>query len=292
MSLKKPKKDGVVKTAILVVQGVNVTVGRYQERDYINLNDIVAHVDGQRYLIEEWIRSKKTLNFLASWERKNNPDFDQLAYADYMLSLSDGRTSSVGRWVKSVNGVGLCAEMGRYGGTYAHKHIAFEFAGYIDSDFKLYLIEEVDRLKEDEAKRNNEEWDVKREIARINYRLMTGKIQEHLLDGLPAHIHRIVYATEADIINKTGFGFTHQEWKGRHPDLKKNQRDHGTVLDNHVIATLQVQNALMIDAGLSREERIDKLTRLGEFLRDFFKDDPGMDRLSNQYDTSKLENKD
>lgn len=278
------KKERIRITGHIDIDGAQVRVGAYLGREYLNLNDMVRHIDGQRYLIEEWIRAKKTLRYLAAWEKRNNPHFDQVAYEKYMRSLGQ-KSSSVGRWAKSVNAIGLFAEVGRYGGTYANTGIVYDFATYLDARYQVYFVEEFERTKKALAKLNNEEWDLKRELSRTSNHLVNKQKHNNLLDGLPEDVHGIIFATEADVVNKVWFEHTHQEWKSRNPKLVGNQRQHGTAEDNIAVSTLENYNAIMIRKGLPQHVRYTELFVVAGWLREDYADNPGVKRLNKKLES-------
>jgi len=184
--------------------------------------------------------------------------------------------------------IGITAKAGRYGGTFAHKDIAFEFGSWLSPEFKLYLIKEFQRLKEHEAQQTSIEWQVKRELAKVNYRLQTDAVQMNLLDGIPKAKHGFVYANEADLINTVVFGKTHREWQSQNPNLKGNQRDNGTALDNAIIANLEFQNSLLIQQGYGQNERVTMLKDLEQTLRASMSNSPAMKKLEQQVNTPLL----
>nr|DAD96028.1 MAG TPA: KilA-N domain [Myoviridae sp. ctpjm1]DAQ10762.1 MAG TPA: KilA-N domain [Caudoviricetes sp.] len=247
----------------LKVQGVDVKVMSIGEQDYICITDMCKAKDGD-FFISDWLRNRNTVEFLGTWESINNPDFNYGGFA--IIKSNAGLNNykiSVKEWVRETNSIGLTAKTGRYGGTYAHKDIAFEFGMWISPEFKLYLIKEFQRLKEAESKSGKAEWDVRRTLAKAQYRVHTDAIKNNLI---PAEINSrqigIIYATEADMLNKALFGCTAKEWKAANPDKAGNIRDHATIEQLVVLASLESQNALLIELGQPQEQRLVILNKL------------------------------
>ena len=247
----------------LKVQGVDVKVMSIGEQDYICITDMCKAKDGD-FFISDWLRNRNTVEFLGTWESINNPDFNYGGFA--IIKSNAGLNNykiSVKEWVRETNSIGLTAKTGRYGGTYAHKDIAFEFGMWISPEFKLYLIKEFQRLKEAESKSGKAEWDVRRTLAKAQYRVHTDAIKNNLI---PAEINSrqigIIYATEADMLNKALFGCTAKEWKAANPDKAGNIRDHATIEQLVVLASLESQNALLIELGQPQEQRLVMLNKL------------------------------
>ena len=247
----------------LKVQGVDVKVMSIGEQDYICITDMCKAKD-EDFFISDWLRNRNTVEFLGTWESINNPDFNYGGFA--IIKSNAGLNNykiSVKEWVRETNSIGLTAKTGRYGGTYAHKDIAFEFGMWISPEFKLYLIKEFQRLKEAESKSGKAEWDVRRTLAKAQYRVHTDAIKNNLI---PAEINSrqigIIYATEADMLNKALFGCTAKEWKAANPDKAGNIRDHATIEQLVVLASLESQNALLIELGQPQEQRLVILNKL------------------------------
>ena len=210
----------------------------------------------------------------------NNPNFNYGEFA--IIKNQAGLNSfkvSIKELVEKCNIIGLQSKAGRYGGTYTHIDIAFEFGLWISPEFKLYLIKEFQRLKEQEAQQTSIEWQVKREFAKVNYRVQTDSIQMNLLQGINPNKHGYIYADEADLINKIVFGKTHREWREANPNLQGNQRDYGTVLDNAIIGNLEMQNALLINDHITQTEREIKLRAIEKMLRESMSKSKAMQKL-------------
>lgn len=252
------------KSRSIVVKGAAITVATRNDQDYISLSDMVRDFEGQGALIEQWLKAKDTILFLGVWERLNNPNFNSLEFEG--IRNAAGRNSfylSVKKWVQATNAVGIYASAGRYGGTFAHRDIAFEFGSWLSPEFKLYLIKEFQRLKDDEAERVSREWSFQRTLAKVNYRLHTDAIQEHLI---PPTLTRaqvsFVYASEADLLNMALFGKTAAEWRHQHPDLEGNMRDHATLEQLVVLSNLESLNSVLIHQGLPAPERLTQLNAI------------------------------
>ena len=233
--------------------------------DYISLTDIANSKDGEARaadIIKNWIRNRGTLEFIGTWEQIHNIDFKVVEFDHFKMSA--GLASFVlspSKWIEKTNAIGIVVKAGRYGGTYAHKDIAFEFASAINPVFKLYLIKEVQRLKEDEQKQLG--WDIKRNLTKINYRIHTDAIKENLIPKqLNSSQINYVYSSEADILNMALFGMTAKQWSEANPDLKGNIRDYADVYQLVCLANLESLNAHFINENISQEQRVEKLNEV------------------------------
>ncbi len=240
-------------------QGVKVT--KIDGEDYICLTDM-AKAYGADKVIDNWLRNKNTIDFLGVWERYNNPDFNFLEFEEIKNIAGLNRfTMSAKHWVERVNAKGIVARAGRYGGTYAHRDIAFEFGTWLSPEFRLLIITEYQRLKAIEQKKLN--WDSRRVLASVNYKLHTDSIRDNLIPSLShSVIEKYVYTDEADMLNRLAFGQTAREWRRQNPALAKagrNQRDYATEQQLVLIANLQSLNAFLIDQKMPQQERIIKL---------------------------------
>ena len=263
----------------ILVQDNPISISTINEQDYISLTDMLKAKDGD-FFITDWLRNRNTLEFIGIWEQINNPNFNYGEFA--IIKNQAGLNSfkvSIKELVEKCNIIGLQSKAGRYGGTYAHIDIAFEFGLWISPEFKLYLIKEFQRLKEQEAQQTSIEWQVKREFAKVNYRVQTDSIQMNLLQGINPNKHGYIYADEADLINKIVFGKTHREWREANPNLQGNQRDYGTVLDNAIIGNLEMQNALLINDHITQTEREIKLRAIEKMLRESMSKSKAMQKL-------------
>jgi hypothetical protein len=249
------------KKTIINVQGTAITILSQREEDYISLTDMVKHFDGGSALIEQWLKNKDTVLFLGVWEQIHNPEFNSLEFEG--IRNEAGRNSfflSAKKWVELTNARGLSARAGRYGGTYAHKDIAFEFGSWLSPEFKLYLIKEFQRLKDDENRRLSLEWNLSRTLSRLNYRIHTDAIKTHLIPAaITAEQVRLTYANEADVLNVAMFSQTAKEWRDTHPDSEGNMRDYADIAQLLVLANLESLNAEFIHMGLTQGERLQKL---------------------------------
>ena len=233
--------------------------------EYISLTDIANSKDGESRaadIIKNWMRNRGTLEFIGTWEQIHNVDFKVVEFDHFRMQA--GLTSFVlspGKWIEQTNAIGIVVKSGRYGGTYAHKDIAFEFASAINPIFKLYLIKEFQRLKEAEQKQLG--WDIKRNLTKINYRIHTDAIKENLIPKqlVPAQIS-YVYASEADILNVALFGMTAKQWSEVNPSLKGNIRDYADVYQLVCLANLESLNAHFINENIPQEKRIKKLNEV------------------------------
>jgi hypothetical protein len=241
----------------LIVQGVEIHLTQRNEEDYISLTDMVSKFEGGSTLIESWLRNRNTVEFLGVWERINNPGFNSPGFEGIRNKAGLNRfTLSVKQWSTETRGVGLVAKAGRYGGTFAHKDIAFEFGSWLSPEFKLYLITEFQRFKRAEAEKGVD-WSVKRTLAKVQYRVHTDAVKAHLIPPeLSPKDAGLVYASEADILNKALFGVTAAEWKSANPGAKGNIRDGATLEQLIVLSSLESQNALLIQQGIPQAKRL------------------------------------
>lgn len=226
--------------------------------DYISLTDIARYrSDEPKDVIKNWLRSKATIEFLGLWEELNNPNFKGVEFDSFKNHAGENAfTLSPQQWVKATNAIGIISKSGRSGGTFAHKDIAFEFASWISPEFKLYIIKDYQRLKEDESHRLALDWNVNRVLAKTNYRIHTDAIKETLIPPeLPKEQHRFVYADEADVLNVALFGMTAKQWRAANPGVKGNIRDFATIEQLLVLVNLESMNALLLQQGKSQEER-------------------------------------
>ncbi len=247
--------------ATINVRGTEITVIHHEDDDFISLTDMVRNFDGGPALIEQWLKNKDTVLFLGVWEQLNNPDFKTPEFEG--IKNEAGRNSfylSAKKWADATGARGLIAKAGRYGGTFAHRDIDFEFGSRLSPEFKLYLIKEFQRLKEDENRRLSLAWNLNRTLAKINYRLHTDAIQAHLIPPeVTAKQAAITYANEADLLNVALFGQTAREWRDANPGKDGNMRDHATLEQLLVLANLENMNAEFIHMGLEQSDRIKRL---------------------------------
>jgi len=244
------------------VQGSEITIVSTNQQDYISLTDMVKDIDNGLVLIEKWLRNKNTIEFLGIWEEIYNPNFNSPEFEGIRNQAGLNRFAlSVKQWVNKTNSVGIIAKAGRYGGTYAHKDIAFEFASWISPKFKIFLIKEFQRLKDEEQKQLG--WDIKRNLTKINYRIHTDAIKQNLIpENLSAKQISFVYANEADVLNMALFGKTAKQWRSENPNEKGNIRDFSNVSQLVCLANLENLNAVFINEGYTQALRLEKLNQI------------------------------
>jgi hypothetical protein len=233
------------------------------ENDFLSLTDIAKYKsDDANATICNWMRNRETVEFLGLWERLHNPDFKPLEFEGFRKEAGlNAFTMSPTKWIEHTNAKGLIVKSGRYGGTFAHKDIAFKFASWISVEFELYFIKEFQRLKEEEQKQLG--WSAKRELAKINYRIHTDAIKQNLIppELTPAQ-KSFVYADEADMLNVAMFGVTAKQWREANPDLKGNIRDYATINQLICLSNMENLNAVFINDGLPQNERLEKLNKI------------------------------
>jgi hypothetical protein len=253
-----------MKNRIINVKGAEVTIATRHEQDYISLTDMVRNFDGGSALIEQWLKNKDTVLFLGVWEQLNNPGFNSLEFEG--IRNEAGRNSfflSAKKWIEATGAIGVHAKAGRYGGTYAHKDIAFEFGSWLSPEFKLYLIKEFQRLKDEESRATSLEWSFQRTLAKVNYKIHTDAIKERLVPPrLTSKQTGIIYASEADLLNVAMFGITAAQWRQANPDLSGNMRDAATLEQLVVLSNLESINAVLIHQGLAAPERLAQLNAI------------------------------
>jgi hypothetical protein len=261
--IKKNKSNKL--GTVLTVQGASIHVVSKNNEDYISLTDMTKNFKGTEQLIEAWLRNKNTVEFLGVWEKLNNLNFNSLEFEGIRNQAGLNRfTLSAKTWAKKTNGIGLIAKTGRYGGgTFAHKDIAFEFGSWLSPEFKLYLIKEFQRLKEQEASSGQLEWNIRRTLAKVQYKTHTDAVKSYLI---PKQISKeqeaCIYASEADVLNIALFGITAKEWKLKNVESEGNQRDNATIEQLVVMSSLESQNALLIQQGRVQSERLKMLNQL------------------------------
>ena len=251
----------------ITVQGFSVGLLNRNQADYISLTDIANAKEGDSRaadVIKNWIRNRGTLEFIGTWEQMYNPGFKVVEFDHFKMSAGlPSCVLSPGQWIEKTHAVGIVGKAGRYGGTYAHKDIAFEFCSAISPVFKLFLIKEFQRLKEEENDRLNLGWNLQRSLAKINYRIHTDAIQEHLIPAvLPKSKINCVYASEADLLNMALFGITAKEWRDKNPELQGNIRDYASIEQLVVLSNLESINAMLVHQGLIQSERLMQLNSM------------------------------
>ena len=233
--------------------------------DFISLTDIAKYKsDEPNDVIKNWMRSKDTIEFLGLWELLNNPNFKPVEFDGFKKEAGyNAFTMSPKKWIENTNAIGLISRAGRNGGTFAHKDIAFEFASWISAEFKLYIIKDYERLKQDETNRLSLAWNVKREISKLNYKIQTEAVKTYLITKELSKYHQsITYASEADVLNVALFGMTAKEWREQNPDLKGNLRDYASIHQLLVLANMESYNAILIKQGIPQRERLFLLNKM------------------------------
>lgn len=256
----------MVKNKKIEVKGTEITILKGDTEDFISLTDIARYKDAANMdtIIQNWLRNRNTIELLGFWEQLYNPNFKPLEFEGFRKQA--GLNSFVltpKRWIETTNAIGIISKSGRYGGTFAHKDIAFEFASWISIEFKLYIIKEFQRLKEDENNRQKLDWNLQRTLAKVNYTIHTDAIKERLIpEKLSAQQISLVYASEADLLNMALFGKTAAEWRAENHQAKGNIRDEATLEQLVVLSNLESINAVLIRQGLSQSERLEQLNQI------------------------------
>ena len=246
------------------VKGTEVTIFVQNEIDFISLTDMTGSFKEGSGLIGKWITNKNTLEYLGTWEKINNTNFNYPEFGVIGQEAGINRfIMSVGQWVDRTNAEGMIVKAGRYGGTYAHKDIAFHFAMWLSPEFQIYLINEFQRLKDNESSRLNLEWNFHRTLAKVNYKIHTDAIKENLI---PAELNKkqtaIIYASEADVLNMALFGKTAKQWRDENPNEKGNIRDMANIQQLVVLSNLESINALLINQEIIQQKRLEQLNEI------------------------------
>lgn len=246
------------------VQGNAISIVTKEQQDYISLTDIAKHrnSDAPADIVKNWLRSRSVIEFLGLWEQLNNPGFKLVEFDRFKNEAGANHfVLSPQKWIETTHAIGLISKSGRYGGTYAHKDIAFEFASWISPQFKLYLIKEFQRLKDEERKQLG--WDIRRNLTKINYRIHTDAIKENLIPPeLTTRQTNLIYASEADVLNMALFGMTAKDWRDSHPGEKGNIRDYADMSQLVCLSNLENLNALFIQEKAPQGERLRKLNQI------------------------------
>ena len=258
--MSKVKKDKIE------AQGFSIEV--YTEdymNDYISLTDIAKYKneDDPRFVIQNWMRNRNTLEFIGLWEILNNENFNRVQFDTFKMEAGLNRfTMTPQKWIESTKAKGIVSKAGRYGGTYAHSDIALEFASWLSPEFKLYIIQDYKRLKNDETSKLSLTWNLHREISKINYKIHTDAIKTYILKDLTEHQLCFKYASEADMLNVALFDKTAKEWREENKDLKGNMRDYASLNELLVLANMESFNTILIEKGLEQKERMIELRKL------------------------------
>lgn len=273
---------GLIKAEI-IVKDASIRVMRVGNVDYISLTDLAKFKDKERfdYIIQNWLRSKHTLEYIGTWELLYNQNFNSIEFDGFKNEAgTHSFVMTPKRWINSTNAIGIISKQGRYNsGTYAHPDIAFEFASWISAEFKLYLVQEFERLKQNESYQNKIEWSVRRELAKTNYRIHTDSIKENIVPTLTEKQKLYVYANEADILNVALFGMTAKEWKDKNPTLEGNMRDYANILQLVILSNLENLNSQMIAEGIEQKIRLEKLNAIAKKQYNILQDSSNLKRL-------------
>lgn len=266
------------------VQGVEIHLIEKDHEDYISLTDMTQNFKGADQLIKNWLQNKNTIEFLGVWEKINNPHFNLVEFHQIKDEAGSHRfVMSAKMWAQKTHGIGLVAKAGRYGGTFAHKDIAFEFGSWLSPEFKLYLIKEFQRLKEQEVDSGQLQWNIRRTLAKAQYRAHTDAVKTYLI---PKQVSKsqegYIYANEADLLNTAVFGMTAKEWKSVNPGIAGTQRDSATIEQLVILAGLESQNALLIEQGKSATERLKILNEQAIKQMKALLSSPAMKKLSDK----------
>ena len=254
----------MTKNKTIDVHGTEILIYSEKEIEYISLTDIARYRDAERsdYILQNWMRNRSTIEFIGLWEQFNNPVFNSIEF-DGIKNLAGSNSFALTpkRWIEATNAKGIVSKTGRYGGTFAHRDIAFEFASWLSAEFKFYLIKEFQRLKEEEQKQLG--WSAKRELAKLNYHIHTDAIKQHLVPAelTPAQTS-IVYANEADVLNMALFGVTAKQWREANPERKGNIRDYASINELICLSNMENLNAVFINEKIPQNERLIKLNQI------------------------------
>lgn len=250
----------------ILVRGSNIKITIIRKESYISLTDIARHKDSERsdYILQNWIRTRSTIEFLGIWEQLHNREFNSIEFDGFKNEAGSNSFSlTPKRWINTTNAIGIISKAGRFGGTFAHQDIAFEFASWISAEFKIYLLKEFQRLKQNEYDHQKLEWNVSRTLAKVNYKIHTDAIKKKLIPkDIRKHEHQYVFASEADLLNIALFGKTAQQWRNDNPDSDGNIRDFSTMEQLVVLSNLESMNAELIKTGISSNQRLVKLNQM------------------------------
>ena len=282
-------------TTEIIVKESSIRIMRVGNVDYISLTDLARFKDEERfdYIIQNWLRSKHTIEYVGTWELLYNPNFKPTEFDGFKNEAgTHSFVMTPKRWIESTNAIGIVSKRGRYNsGTYAHPDIAFEFASWISAEFKLYLVQEFERLKKNENYQNKITWSVRRELAKTNYKVHTDSIKEYIVPILTEKQKQYVYANEADVLNVALFGMTAKEWRDKNPNLSGNIRDYTDILHLVVLVNLENLNADMISEGIPQSKRLEKLNNTARKQLALLKDNNNIKNIENIDNRLKIENK-
>ena len=266
MAAFRQEVRGMAKNKTISVQGFDIVWYEANYNDYISLTDIARYKDAEHTddIIKNWLRNRNTIELLGFWESIYNPNFKPVEFDGFRKQAGlNSFVMTPKKWIESTNAIGIVSKSGRYGGTFAHKDIALEFASWISIEFKLYIIKEFQRLKEDETSQLKLEWNLQRTLSKINYHIHTDAIRDNLI---PKEITKqqanFVYADEADLLNVALFGLTAKEWRESNPDKKGNVRDYASLEQLVVLSNMESINALLIEQGIVPSEILKELNKV------------------------------
>ena len=253
----------MAKNKTIHVQGTAITLITDKTNDYISLTDMARFKDAERtnYIIQNWMRTRSAIEFCGLWEQLNNPNFKSIEFDAFKNeSGSNSFALTPQKWIESTNATGITSKSGRYGGTFAHRDIAFEFATWISAEFKFYFIKEFQRLKDDENDRLNLNWNLQRTLTKVNYQIHTDAIKDNLIPkNITTAQKNHIYANEADLLNVALFGKTAKEWREENPESKGNMRDDATIEQLVILSNIESINAMLIHQKMEQAERLEKL---------------------------------
>lgn len=276
-------KKEIIKTEIKVKDNL-IGIMRVGNTDYISLTDLAKFKNDKNpaNVIIHWLSNKDTALYIGLWEELNNENFNFTEYREIKINEigTASYTMSPRQWIQRTNAIGLISKGGKYSiGTYAHPDLAFEFASWLNVEFKLYLIKEFERLKQNESYQNKVEWSVRRELAKTNYRIHTDSIKENIIPTLTESQKQYAYANEADILNVALFGMTAKEWKDKNPNLDGNMRDYANILQLVILVNLENLNAEMISQGIAQSKRLERLNQIAKKQFDILQHTSGIKKI-------------
>ena len=286
-----------MKNTKLTIEGTEVVLFKKEESDYISLTDIAKYRDADRtnYIIQNWMRTRNTIEFMGMWEQLHNPDFKSIEFDAFKNEAGSNSFSlTPKRWIEATNAIGIISKSGRYGGTYAHKDIAFEFGSWISPTFKLYLITEYQRLKEIETNQYNLEWNVKRIISKANYHIHTDAIKNHIIPQVDMEKDKewLIYAEEADLLNVALFGCTARQWRDANPEHAEknlNIRDFASINELAILSNLETINAEMIKNEISKEMRFQQLHEIAQYQKNILNSKDYMKAIKRANETTYID---
>lgn len=250
----------------ITVKSTEITILTIEKKDYISITDIARHRNSEAPadVIKNWLRNRSTIEFIGLWEKLNNSQFKLVEFDQFRNEAgSNYFVLSPKKWIDTTNAIGIISKSGKYGGTFAHQDIAFEFASWISAEFKLYILKEFQRLKQEEIEQDRLEWNVSRTIAKVNYVIHTDAVKAHLIpEDISKRKQKFIYADEADLLNIALFGKTAQEWRKDNPKLRGNIRDFATLEQLVVLSNLESYNSELIKQKIPAEKRLKQLNRI------------------------------